>query len=354
MNTKMGAEAQTLMGNEEGDVKRRLQCDTCSADFSGPSGLYYHEQAIHKGISFKCKECSSRFFKKYDLKIHGQAWHENVRHPCEHCDFKGLHRKDLALHIKIQHDQRRFDCGECEQSFGRAWHRRRHMAVHTGTSYSCSDEECDQSFTHIDNLKRHKKVHNAGAKDETLNDYIEQSIEGVKQTPGGEDGTTIDWVEEIFSPLSETNQHSMSAGEDYSGVNKITYEQSVRGKSPRFEDGSRQVGDDIKKVMKMVQESDELILKSTKKITGSTYWKWRCPECGKQTSSRSGLFKHRQCMHFDEVKLFCDQCEFKTKSKYHLPEHIQRMHGKGSIIKSTKLVNSRVASVRSPSQMQKA
>ena len=250
MNTKMGAEAQTLTGNEEENVKRRLKCDTCAADFSGPSGLYYHEQAIHKGISFECKECSSRFFKKYDLKIHGQAWHENVRHPCEQCDFRGLHKKDLALHIKIQHEQRRFDCGECDQSFGRAWHRRRHMGVHMGTSYSCSDEECDQSFTHIDNLKRHKKVkHKAGSKDERLNDYIEQSIniKGVSQTPGGEDGRTIDWVEEIFSPLSETNEHSMFSGEDYSEVGKITYEKSVKGRSARFEMGPAKLGMTLKK-----------------------------------------------------------------------------------------------------------
>ena len=345
------------MRNDEENVERHLQCDTCVADFSGPSGLYYHKQAIHKGISFECKECSSRFFKKYDLKIHIQAWHENVRHPCEQCDFRGLHKKDLTLHIKIQHDERRFDCGECKQSFGRAWHRARHMGVHTGTSYSCSDEECDQTFTLIDNLKKHKKVkHKVSGKDETLNVYIEQNfnIEGVNQTPGGEDARIIDWVEEIFSPLSETNTHSMSAGDDYSRVNKTAFEQSVQGRSAKFENGFNEVGDDVQKVMEIVQEPDEHTLKSANKISGSTYWKWRCPECGKQTSSRSGLFKHRQYMHFDEVKFFCDQCEFKTKSKYHLPEHIQRMHGKGSIIKSTKLANSRVASVRSPSQMQKA
>ena len=269
MNTKMGTEGQTLMGNEEENVKRRLQCEACAADFSGPSGLYYHKQAIHKGISFECKECSSRFFKKYDLKIHGQAWHDNVRHPCEQCDFKGLHRKDLALHIKIQHDQRRFDCGECEQSFGRAWHLRRHMSVHTGTSYSCSDAECNQTFTLIDNLKRHKKVeHKAGAKDETLNDCIEQGIstEGVNQKLGDEDTRTLDWVEDIFSPLPEKYKHSMSAEEDCSGVDNIAFEQSVQGRSARFENGLNQVGDDIEKVVAMVQEPNEHILKSAKKI----------------------------------------------------------------------------------------
>ena len=120
-----------IVGNKVENARKRFQCDACAADFNGTSGLYYHKQGVHKGISFECKECSSRFFKKYDLKIHRQAWHENVRHPCEQCDFKGVYRKDLAQHIKIQHDQRRFNCGECDQSLGRAWHLRRHMGVCT-------------------------------------------------------------------------------------------------------------------------------------------------------------------------------------------------------------------------------
>ena len=324
----MGANTQT-MGNEVENVKRRLQCDSCAADFSGPSGLYYHKQAIHKGISFECKECSSRFFKKYDLKIHVQAWHENVRHPCEQCDFKGLHRKDLALHIKIQHDQRRFNCGKCDQTFGRTWHLRRHMGSHMGTTYSCSDEECDQSFTLIDNLKRHRKVkHKESAKDKTPTGFIEQSVyfEGVNQIPG--DAKTIDWVEEIFSPLSKSTKHSTSDGENCSGVNKSTFEQ-VQGGSARFENESNKVGNNIEKFTETGKEPNEHILKHTNKTrSGSTYWKWRCPECGKQTSNRSNLFRHRQNMHSGLVRFLCDQCEFKTKRNSHLKEHIQRMHQK--------------------------
>ena len=116
------------------------------------------------------------------------------------------------------------------------------------------------------------------------------------------------------------------------GVSKITFEQSAQERSARFESGPNKVGDNFDKLSETVEESDEDILKSAKnnQISGSTYWKWRCPECGKQTSNRSNLIRHRQSMHFGEIKFFCDQCEFKTKSNSHLKEHMQRMHTKGS------------------------
>ena len=243
-----------------------------------------------------------------------------MRHPCEQCDFKGVYKKDLSQHIKIQHERRRFNCGECDQSFGRGWHLRRHMGVHTGTSYSCSDEECDQSFTLLDNLKRHKlSKHKTSAKDQKLHVQFEQRVqfEEVNQTSGDEDvRKTIDWVEDIFSPVSETNKYSLSTG-----VNKITFEQSAQGGSARFESKTNKI--------ETFEEPDEDILKRAKNnpISGSTYWKWRCPECGKQTSNRANLFRHRQNMHLGElVKFFCDQCEFRTKRNSHLKEHVQRMH----------------------------
>ena len=126
----------------------------------------------------------------------------------------------------------------------------------------------------------------------------------------------------MFSPVSVTNKHSISVGEDCSGFDKITFEQPVR-----FEN---QAGDNLENSTETGPDED--ILKSAKnnQISGSTYWKWRCPECGKQLSNRSSLFTHRQTMHLGEVKFFCSKCEYRTKRNCHLTEHVQKMHEKGS------------------------
>ena len=281
---KMETNSKIPLKNEGENIKRRFSCDVCAADFSGPSGLYYHKQSIHKGITFQCIECEKRFSKKYDLKIHQHAWHDNVRHPCQQCDYEGLYKKDLAQHTKIKHEQRRFSCKECSKTFSRGQHLKLHMGIHTGKIYSC--EHCDLTFTLMQNLERHKKVKHIDVrislKDDTRKDGHEISnVEKIK---------TLDCTEELFASSDEIeNGQTISPLLSSNSNPSITYE--------AISTENQGVIEQTRGSVKMQNQNDLVGPKSFLRRTTSSYWKWRCVDCGAQLSTRSSLYKHRKKIH---------------------------------------------------------
>ena len=281
---EMETNSKIPLKNEGGNIKRRFHCDVCAADFSGPSGLHYHKQSIHKGITFQCIECEKRFSKKYDLKIHQLARHDNVRHHCQQCDYEGLYRKDLAQHTKIKHEQRRISCKECSKTFSRGQHLKLHMGVHTGKTYSC--EHCDLTFTLIQNLQRHKKVKHVDVKI-SLKDDSRKDGHGISNV---EKIKTIDCIEELSIPLDRIeNDQTISSLLSSNSNPSIT--------SEAISTERKCVIEQTRGSVKMQNQNNLVGPKAFLQRTTSSYWKWRCVDCGAQLSTRSSLYKHRKNIH---------------------------------------------------------
>merc|ERR1719186_294844 len=85
-------------------TEKLFHCMKCDESFSGRSGLYSHNKAIHEGVKHSCNKCNYSATLKTDLKRHMMSVHEGMRpYVCYQCDFKTADKKSLQYHLDKKH-----------------------------------------------------------------------------------------------------------------------------------------------------------------------------------------------------------------------------------------------------------
>ena len=116
--------------------KKRLVCSLCDEHFASKQALVYHEDMVHKNVSYRKK------FMDID---------------CPHCDQKFLEKLKRDNHVKYVHGNNRLVCNLCEENFAS----KQALVYHEDTVHKKSKqvncEECESSFTSSISLKNHRK-----------------------------------------------------------------------------------------------------------------------------------------------------------------------------------------------------
>ena len=80
------------------------QCVECDKRFSGRSGLFQHNKAVHEGVTHDCSHCEYKAARKTDLKLHIESKHYGInRFKCDFCNYKCNKKHQLQSHIKNNH-----------------------------------------------------------------------------------------------------------------------------------------------------------------------------------------------------------------------------------------------------------
>jgi len=141
---------------KSGTAIKVISCKECFKQFKHKSGLYYHEQAHHKGIRFHCDLCPAQFSASGNLATHKKSVHQGIKYPCNLCPYQATQRTSLAIHKKSVHEGIKYPCDLCPSEFtlrsSLAIHKK---SVHEGIKYLC--DLCSKEFTLKGKLAAHKK-----------------------------------------------------------------------------------------------------------------------------------------------------------------------------------------------------
>lgn len=136
-------------------VKRKYQCDLCTATFKHSHKLLVHKRTHTHDLAHKCDLCTSSYPSKLTLRKHLQMQHSvDGRIKCPECDLRFISESVLRKHMPKHTKEKKYLCEMCPKSYARSdkllAHRRRHNKEFI---YTCS--WCSKGFTEKRSLKRH-------------------------------------------------------------------------------------------------------------------------------------------------------------------------------------------------------
>jgi len=83
---------------------KKFNCGKCDNQFSGNSGLRFHNKSVHEGVQYSCHKCKYKATTQPSLNRHIQSIHEGKQYPCDKCDYKATQTCSLRTHQLKYHN----------------------------------------------------------------------------------------------------------------------------------------------------------------------------------------------------------------------------------------------------------
>ena len=260
-----------------GDEKKLFKCSQCGLETKSKSYLKRHVIAAHEGVRFPCDKCKYLALYEYDLTLHRKAKHLKSTINCtfQNCDYKTSVERNLRNHIAFKHEGIVYPCDLCEFKGANTNSLKQHnLSIHENKKYFCN--ECDYFGTQSGDVIKHRKRVHLGI------DY---------------NCTSCDFVTKDKISLKK-HIHSKHLPPSKFKCNLCDFKTNIKQKL---------------KLHLQAKHNDS---------------KHVCNECEKHFSLLDYLMRHKENMHVKKETFKCGQCEFETKTKQGLKNHMNAVHEK--------------------------
>ncbi|KAM9722744.1 zinc finger protein 1035 isoform 1-T3 [Menidia menidia] len=344
---------------------RPHRCSKCLLSFTGPTQLAEH-MSTHREESFPCDMCSRVFQSKSTRAEHRKSHSKAEDYPsasisrgnngpsvsssfyltdfkyrCGICRERFRDPEELSEHGCMQAKERPYSCTDCNKHFLHPSHLKKHQTTHQplwlmgDCEYPCS--QCNSRFLSSAQFLCHLKSHVdtvAEAKGEEpsnclicpiCHQWFASATQLIHHFSTHPDASPKHGKKKLNSSESQVKQHKESlkkpaeyecreCGESFSGVDFLRRHRCSN--QNHCVKKSKHVNRSAACPSQVTGEEEEI------DVTGEDLFK--CPECSKQFSSKSGLLEHQNKHHMDEKRFKCEHCEKQFSKMRYLRKHESR------------------------------
>ena len=277
-----------------------VQCSKCSFTYHYRSKVQAHQNLVHSDLKpWKCTfpMCTYRTKSEKYLKNH-QRVHETdpevkKPYPCtvQDCDYRACTTQVLAGHIKSRHTNgktRDFQCPLCPGRFYDLSALKSHVAIHTREiKFAC--RQC--------NFRTHLK--------DVINSHVEQFHAQAKKFQCSFPGCNAS----CLNPSALRNHH-----------------RRIHGTDPAV---SRPFPCSFPTCTYRAALTAELKRHIHVRHNPNRKRQFPCSLCSKEFYDKNGLRTHIHNVHINESKYSCEECNFTTKNRFRLRDHVRVVHVEG-------------------------
>lgn len=269
--TIISGDTKSIDTNENKRTKSFF-CVECNKLFSTKQHLTTHMLVHTREKPFQCPECKKHFSLQTNMKKHMMVHTGEKPFSCDECGKKFRENGDLKKHKRTHTGEKPFECPHCDVKCSISGNLKSHMRVHTKEQpFSCL--ECDSKFAHKAALVVHMRTHNGDRPYSCDKCGKKFSQNGALATHmrihTGEKPYSCDRCDQKFSSLSSMIMHI--------------------------------------------------------RIHHTHEKPYTCQHCEMKFSTSRSLVTHTR-VHTGEKPFKCDQCGAKFTQKFHMKDHIRRIH----------------------------
>lgn len=149
----------THMGLRPVKGNKVYKCMECEKSFTSQRKFILHQQMHADERRYKCGDCDKDFKYQSELKKHEQSHIIEKPYNCNVCGMSFTHKSSFILHQQSHSGARPYKCSECGKSFKEKGTLKKHQRIHTREQRSYKCVKCNKSFKQLNHLLVHKRTH---------------------------------------------------------------------------------------------------------------------------------------------------------------------------------------------------